>query len=225
MRRYSRSRGRSRSTGSVTSRIVFPCSCARLMILSSTSVRFITCRTFQPRSAQRAPHEIVEQERAKVPEVRRVVDRRAASVDAHRRAVGRSERLDRRVSVLYRRNSAMRRGAVAIRLVTGASAGGRRKCGPSPRRARRLTRQPQRRAPLRRGGRDRRARRCGASRSPPVIFSMPVTLRRIEQRVGPGRVVAERLGRAHAWPSLARSASATRHRRPPRHGPTSASGW
>ena len=95
MRRYSRSAWKISVTGSVTSRIVFPCSCARLMILSSTSVRFMTCTHVPAAQPQRAPQQVVEQERAEVAEVRRVVDRGSAGVHAHGVAVGGRERLDR----------------------------------------------------------------------------------------------------------------------------------
>ena len=75
-------------------RIVCPRSLARLMILSSTSVRFITCSTLHPRNASDAPQQILEQERAEIAQVRRVVDRRAAGVHAHAATVGGRERLD-----------------------------------------------------------------------------------------------------------------------------------
>ena len=50
MRRYFRSAWKMSTIGEVTSVIVLPVWLARVMILSSTSVRFMICRTCHPRS-------------------------------------------------------------------------------------------------------------------------------------------------------------------------------
>ena len=92
-------------TGSVTSRIVFPCSLRAPddLVVDVRQVHHLT--DLPPAQRERAPHQILEQERAEVPEVRRVVDRRAARVHAHRSPSAGANGSTWRVSVLYRRNS------------------------------------------------------------------------------------------------------------------------
>ncbi len=63
------------------------------MILSSTSVMFITWRKASPAQPQKPPQNVDLEKSAEVPDVAVVVDRRPAGIHAQRLAVGRLQRI------------------------------------------------------------------------------------------------------------------------------------
>ena len=70
-----------------------PAAAALRMILSSTSVMFMTCVTRRPRYSQPPPQQVAPEERAQVADVRMAVDGRPARVHPHLARHERDERL------------------------------------------------------------------------------------------------------------------------------------